>query len=467
MYVRKFEAETMEEALKSIKQELGPDAIILKTMTNKGFKGAFKKNRIEITAAISEKSYTKKATVDKNLNPSQKEKFYNSPASYISNMLDNNSNEKKNSPSPTPSYSQMGLNKSVKAAPLESKKETSSTSDLDNFLSSFEGAKKSQPIEVEEFSSYDDEELTQAVSDVHDYRVQETSTNPSFDVEEYEAQKRKIDELERKLFEVSKGLERVNHQEPIGIYELRAVLRSLQISEVYIQKLAKKAIFELSKEDTMDPDIVFEFALREMYSEIKTEMPLFSDLEGTEAPVVTVLISDSSSGQSSMALKLGALKGDSVVIRSNSKEAQFTESFLGIDTVNTQGIPEIITATRKTLENNKNAFIDFKNPNAEFNEVKKFIDGLRRSFGRVEVLVCLSSIHSEMYNMQMMNRYGQLADGLVFTNLDLCLNFGSLFNIAVSNQSIPVKFFGTGDVVPDDIETATAERILSGMFNLK
>ena len=60
MYVRKFEADSLEEALKSVKRELGPDAIILKTITNKGLKGAFRKNRIEITAAISEKSYTKK-----------------------------------------------------------------------------------------------------------------------------------------------------------------------------------------------------------------------------------------------------------------------------------------------------------------------------------------------------------------------------------------------------------------------
>ena len=60
MYVRKFEAESLEDALKAIKKELGPDAIILKTVTNKGLKGAFKKKRIEITAAISEKSYTKK-----------------------------------------------------------------------------------------------------------------------------------------------------------------------------------------------------------------------------------------------------------------------------------------------------------------------------------------------------------------------------------------------------------------------
>ena len=87
MYVRKFEADSLEEALKSIKQELGPDAIILKTITNKGLKGAFKKKKIEITAAISEKNYTKKARVDKVLTTGQKESFYSGNSSYISNIL--------------------------------------------------------------------------------------------------------------------------------------------------------------------------------------------------------------------------------------------------------------------------------------------------------------------------------------------------------------------------------------------
>jgi len=54
MFVRKFEADTLDEALQSVKRELGPDAIILKTVTNKGLAGAFKKSKIEITAAISE-----------------------------------------------------------------------------------------------------------------------------------------------------------------------------------------------------------------------------------------------------------------------------------------------------------------------------------------------------------------------------------------------------------------------------
>ena len=115
MYVRKFEADTLDEALKSIKRELGPDAIILKTVTNKGIKGAFKKNRIEITAAISEKNYTKKARVDHSMDDNTREKFYENNSGYVSSMIDNYSDNREATQSTSSGYGSAGLNKSVKS----------------------------------------------------------------------------------------------------------------------------------------------------------------------------------------------------------------------------------------------------------------------------------------------------------------------------------------------------------------
>ena len=93
MYTKTFEADTLDEALKAIKFELGPDAIILKTTTNKGLKGAFKKKRIEITAAIPDRSYENKSRVDHVLNPEQKTQFYNSPAEHISKSIEKFNNK--------------------------------------------------------------------------------------------------------------------------------------------------------------------------------------------------------------------------------------------------------------------------------------------------------------------------------------------------------------------------------------
>ena len=128
MFVRKFEGDTLDETLKAVKRELGPDAIILKTVTNKGLKGAFKKKRIEITAAISEQNYTKKAKVDRVLSDDQRENFYQSPAEEVNRAI-NNYNE-------TPQaarggYGSLGLNKVVNTVSQASKKIQNS---LDDFL---------------------------------------------------------------------------------------------------------------------------------------------------------------------------------------------------------------------------------------------------------------------------------------------------------------------------------------------
>jgi len=44
------------------------------------------------------------------------------------------------------------------------------------------------------------------------------------------------------------------------------------------------------------------------------------------------------------------------------------------------------------------------------------------------------------------------------------MNFGAIYNVHKSHNKLPLKFFGTGPVVPDDIEGATAERLMAGLF---
>ena len=51
--------------------------------------------------------------------------------------------------------------------------------------------------------------------------------------------------------------------------------------------------------------------------------------------------------------------------------------------------------------------------------------------------------------------------------MDLCVSFGSIYNLHKAYNEIPLKFFGTGPVVPDDIEGASAERIMAGLFHLE
>src|SRR5690625_4623483 len=56
MKIKKYVADSMNDALMQIKQELGSDAVILnsKQIKNGGFLGMFKKSRIEVIAAMDE-----------------------------------------------------------------------------------------------------------------------------------------------------------------------------------------------------------------------------------------------------------------------------------------------------------------------------------------------------------------------------------------------------------------------------
>lgn len=57
MQVRVFEAENMQSALRQVKQELGPKAIIISTRTvRKGATGVFNKPKLEVTAALETES---------------------------------------------------------------------------------------------------------------------------------------------------------------------------------------------------------------------------------------------------------------------------------------------------------------------------------------------------------------------------------------------------------------------------
>ena len=79
MQIKKFEARTIQEALDTVKRELGPEAIILKTKKNKKGFGLMSDGSIEITAAVSDKAISKKRHLDTRVPEETKETISNLP----------------------------------------------------------------------------------------------------------------------------------------------------------------------------------------------------------------------------------------------------------------------------------------------------------------------------------------------------------------------------------------------------
>lgn len=486
MFVKKFEADTIDEALKAVKAELGPDAIILKTITNKGLKGAFKKKRIEITAAVSEKNIEKKAKVDKVLTPDQKQDFYSRGAGSVKEAIDGYSQSPaagKNA------YGQMGLNKVVNqitknASSLsEVAKSTSQAlkQGLDDFLGEDDGFDMEDDARIERpaprpapvraaprpaaapVAKEPEAQPQQTVSPVAREMINELR-------QELRTQQHRIELLEQKLHEFSPAAMAASSSDARGIYQLRTTLKTLEVDEAIILDLVRKAAYELSKEDLENVDVVFEFALREMTQTVNVALPLFSTVPNDE-PVVTVLISEAAAGQSSMSMKVGVLKKDVEIIQYSADGASiggadFAAQVFGLKVHRAQNPAEIIQICRKAVEAGKSVLVDLRMVNKMQDETKKFVESLKRGFDNVEVLITISAIHAELYNRKILSRYKELADGLIISHVDLCLNFGALYNVHRAHAKVPLKFFGTGPVVPDDIESATAERIMAGLFQL-
>ncbi len=489
MYVKKFEGDTLDEAVQAVKRELGPDAIILKTVTNKGLKGAFKKNRIEITAAISEQSYSKKSRVDHVLSDNQKEQFYNNSSSSINNMINNYDN---NSPSterahPQAAYGGMGLNKVVNSvANVTAKASSKIKNSLDDFLATEEVEQKAvqaspshNEFEESNFQDafmdqvegpYESEPVTNApVMSAHHSSA---STELALELkQQLKSQSNQIELLEKKLLELSQDLtvQSDHNSEHRGLKELRTTLKTLDLSDSIIQGIVKKAMFEMSREDLEEPDAIYDFALRELNSSINTGLPLFSSMEVQGKPVVTVLMSEAASGQTSMALKLAVLQENVKIIKLrthaiDNNSNQFAAQVFKLDIANVDSLSGLMSEARKAMADGKSIILDVKANGKDTDETKKVMDTLKRSFDHIEFLVTISAINSEMYNRKILSKYKKFTDGIIISYVDQCLNFGALVNVHHANIEVPLKFFGIGQTVPDDIEAASAERILAGMF---
>lgn len=483
MYVKKFEAETLDEALRSVKGELGPDAIILKTITNKGLKGAFKKGRVEITAAISEESYSKKSNVDRALGE-HKESFYQAPSSSINHMINEYNDHAPASSNSAKvngggGYGNIGLNKVVNTVSKASSKFKSS---LDDFLTTEEEEPQGTSMSMQDYLDEEEEEIipqrrVEAAEKVSTSEVRVEETGPN----EYErrlkaqldSQKKQIEILEQKLFELSKnaiGPRNSKDEENPAMTDLKESLRTLDLSESIVGTILKKARFELNEVDQRDEDQLFDLALRELASMINTELPMFSTTQEDDIPVVTALISESSSGQTSMAMKLAVLMEDVKVIRLRSDkqpvENEFAQKVFNLDISNVETLSHLMSEARKAIEDKRQILLDIKVNAGKEDESKKILDTLKRSFKKLEVLANISAIHSELYNRKILSKYKEKLNGVIISNVDQCLNYGALVNTHYKFNNLPLKFFGTGPTVPDDIEGATAERILAGMFNL-
>ncbi len=450
MYVRKFEGETLDEALKAVKSELGPEAIILKTNSFKGLKGSLKKKKYEVTAAISEEDYTKKAKIDTLLDEEQKSDFYSGSSKNISNVIN--------------SYGNISLNKKVNR--VDSSKTESNEGSLSDFLG---------------------EEVTQAPKENIQPQIQaDMKIQMNESQEQVAALKSQNNDLKSQLgsqslelnqlrSEMSDMMDQFNEFKRLNspdtkAGELKNILKSFDLSDSLIMNVLRKANIELSSEQMEDEELLYDITFREIREIIKTKPALFSHAEVSNHGVITMVLGEGATGQTSMCLKMSSMVKNSIVLtydtEENAEKQTFSNAMLGIKTENCKNLQELISKLRENIDLGKKVFIDINCCNHKKDHTKKITQAIRTSFKDVEILLSLSAIHSNLYNRKVCNKYAGIIDGLVVSHLDQCLNLSNLINLQYETTR-PYIFFGVGRVVPRDIEEASADHLISEIFNVR
>ena len=94
-------------------------------------------------------------------------------------------------------------------------------------------------------------------------------------------------------------------------------------------------------------------------------------------------------------------------------------------------------------------------------QLKKIFDAV----GGVEIHLVLSVTAQEKLFTATYHQFSPIGvDRVLFTKLDEGLSFGSLFNFSVRNR-LPISYFTSGQRVPEDLEVARPDRVISLIFN--
>lgn len=483
MQVKKFEAPTMQEALKVIKRELGPEAIILSTKHIKSGFGLMSKASVEVTAAIAEKDLKKKAMAEKNLPQEVKEKIWNSKATKQSAIYND--------------YFEKQLSRSAKdRVELGAAKNRAMAKDdvlvkqaKENEKPAYQRAVSAPKSESKEkrYVDIEDEDVsskkglfsfTQETKNIPKINYQQQYETLA-EVETKSVIQREIDELREMVAELRQpgpGRSAESYEEPEGglTEELVNAMHDLVANGVekkLARQLIKKASFEMSSIEKNDAQSVSDKIAFQLVSETavadilegvgasagKSEVSIISLVGPTGVGKTTTIAKIASLGILERKLRVGLINLDSYKVAAADQLATYAKIM---------NLPFRSVTNREELQQ---AIYDFSSLDLVL------IDTTGRSQKDQESLLQLRHLLATVPNCRsvlMMSATTKDSDmneviarfklfapiGLVFTKLDETSVYGCIYN-AQKRSGLPLLYFTVGQRVPEDIEKASAERV--------
>ncbi len=457
MQIKKFEAPSIQEALDAIRRDLGPEAIILQTKRNrKGF-GLMGGTSVEVTAAISDRSATKREFSERRLSEGGKETIRNLSASKQADILE----------------------KSVERAHARSSGKTA-------------GIQIPKKLTERRYADIDSHDIPRTEARALAPRVNVSpamnqgamvSPGPAAHLEdEVRHLKRMIEELKIAQEDAGTGgnaFASQLHDNPALMDAFEHLLMN-GVDKRYALGLVKKAGFELGPSDSKNPDAVLDQVTYEVMSAIDTLNP-FENLtpgsRGEAGPFCAALVGPTGVGKTTTLAKLASL----AVLKKNLRVG-----LVNLDVYKVAAFDQLQTYAKilnvpfrsaQNLEELQAALADFRGldlvlidttgrsqrDEASLKEMAELIRALEIP---VQIHLCAASSTRDLELYDIANRFSVFKPtALAVTKLDESSLFGSIFNVA-QRSKLPLSYFTTGQRVPEDLEDASRERVAALIMDL-
>jgi flagellar biosynthesis protein FlhF len=433
MELKKFEAPTLAEALKVVKKELGPEAIIISTKNIRSAFGLMNKSSVEVTAAVSPEALEKKKFAERKLSDLQRQGLSAIPANRAAKAYDvltgnrlSRNYQKLENPNPA--------------------------------MAAFQEPTQSQPrVSLPQAGS---RPLTQKR-----YIDIEDDETPAEQAGTYLNDRAQINQqVQQKVFN-SKGI----------LPALLATLIESGITEDQVKSLGDELRNIMVREQVKDEGILRIHLARLLMGRLRVAKPLSERLLNPANPRMITFVGPTGVGKTTTIAKIAA----ELVLNSQRKVTLATtdtfkiaaveqlQTYANILRLHLEVCPNLESLQRmsENLSPDEVVLIDTAGygprDRKKLEELRDTLEG-----NKMEIHLCMAANTSVRDAREIVQRFEIFRPNYtVITKIDETLGLGNIYNIGIQSHQ-PLSYLTMGQRVPEDIEVATKERVADLIVNV-
>ncbi len=447
MEVKKFEAPTLAEALQVVKRELGPEAIILSTKNIRSGWGLMNKASVEVTAAVHPEALERKRVAEDSMTHEQKESVIRGSASRAAQAYDVFSGNRI-------------------------KRQIARVQEL--------GVKPSAPAPQISPAATVQAAMARLMTKANTQSAAHSTTTAITqrryaDIEDDEAPAEQMTSYSRDRMEFSTRSEAraaapTTKAMPTGdvFPKLIAELIEQGVEQEIVKGLADELKMVMIREHITREDLLRLQLGRILMSRIRVGKPLSERLRRPNTPRVITFVGPTGVGKTTTIAKIAA---ELVINQKRPVTLATTDTYKIAAVEQLQTYANILRIPLEVCPNAE-AFASLgtnlgpddvilvdtagygPRDNEKLHELRSTLNGVR-----TEIHLCLAATTRDQDLVGQLKRFGLFSpDYIVLTKLDETGIFGSILNVA-ARTSIPLSYFTMGQRVPEDMESASKERV--------